>query len=78
MAFRGLERVPSSADIVPFGAHRSEPCLDHGGDSKIEQTQKRDGKARTGTPPACRIDMKPAGVTIAYSFHAEAAQELLF
>ena len=60
VAFRGVERVPPSADIVPFGARRSEGCLDHGGHGKIGSTPKRDGKAKTGTPPACRIDIKLA------------------
>ena len=58
MAFRGVERVPPSADIVPFGARRSEGCLDHGRHGKTEPTPKRDGKAKTGTSPACRIDIK--------------------
>ena len=48
VAFRGVERVPPSADIVPFGARRSEGCLDHGGHGKIGSTPKRDGKAKTG------------------------------
>ena len=60
VAFRGVERVPPSAGIVPFGARRSEGCLDHGGHGKIGSTPKRDGKAKTGTPPACRIDIKLA------------------
>ena len=63
VAFRGVERVPPSAGIVPFGARRSEGCLDHGGHGKIGSTPKRDGKAKTGTPPACRIDVKlPSGM----------------
>ena len=65
VAFRGVERVPPSTDIVPFGARRSEGCLDHGGHGKIGSTPKRDGKAKTGTPPACRIDIKLARGMIA-------------
>ena len=60
VAFRGVERVPPSMDIVPFGARCSEGCLDHGRHGKIGSTPKRDGKAKTGTPPACRIDIKLA------------------
>ena len=60
VAFRGVERVSPSADIVPFGARRSEGCLDLGGHGEIGSTPKRDGKAKTGTPPACRIDIKLA------------------
>ena len=67
VAFRGVERVPPSADIVPFGAGRSEGCLDHGGHGKIEPTRKRDGKAKTGTPPACRIDIFPTTPSYVYN-----------
>ena len=48
------------AGIVPFGARRSEGCLDHGGHGEIGSTPKHDGKAKTGTPPACCIDIKLA------------------
>ena len=56
----GYKGAGSWAGTMQAAGLHSEGCLDHGGHGKIGSTPKRDGKAKTGTLPACCIDIKLA------------------